>query len=102
MWLRDDLPSAVPNVRIITYGYPSSLQGTSSYSSFDGHAGNFAVRLREHIMQTEVKSLNLRLEFVSDKAGVQARPIILIGHSLGCLLIKQVSPHYPPTTTFWK
>ena len=62
MWLRDDLPSALPNVRIITYGYPSSLLGSTSYSSFDGHAGNFTVRLREHMLQTEVKLPHLLVQ----------------------------------------
>lgn len=41
MWLRDALPSALPTARIMTYGYDSKLQGSTSDASF----GSCAVSL---------------------------------------------------------
>lgn len=33
MWLRDFLPEAVPNARILTYGYDTKLPGSQSEAS---------------------------------------------------------------------
>ncbi|KAF8543181.1 hypothetical protein BDD12DRAFT_874965 [Trichophaea hybrida] len=75
MWLKDLLPHDVQNIRIMSYGYNSSLLG-------DGKADN---RLLDH----------QRL-FIQDIENARSsvkknRPIIFIGHSLGGILILQVS-----------
>lgn len=39
MWLQDDLPNDVPNVRVLTYGYNTQLQ--------DNEAGNIILNLSQ-------------------------------------------------------
>jgi hypothetical protein len=41
MWLRDYLPKDAPNARILTYGYYSKLQGSSSVSILQDHTNKF-------------------------------------------------------------
>lgn len=38
MWLRDALPSALPTARIMTYGYGSKLQDSTSDANFRSYA----------------------------------------------------------------
>ncbi|KAI9659984.1 MAG: hypothetical protein M1821_001336 [Bathelium mastoideum] len=73
MWLRDDLPVDIESARILLYGYPSELLNSKMKRYVMDHATDFLQRLRA-----------MR---ASNKA--TGRPIILIGHSLGCLVIKQ-------------
>ncbi|KAH8679043.1 hypothetical protein BGZ60DRAFT_513281 [Tricladium varicosporioides] len=71
MWLRDFLPNEIPNVRILTYGYDTKLPGSQSTASI--------VELSRKFLES-VKTIR------KQKAD---RPIILIGHSLGGLVIKE-------------
>lgn len=72
-WLRDYLPKDMPQLRVMTYGYDSQLVAEEeSRQELEMHAQDFASRL----------------EGVWESTNYQ-RPMILIGHSLGCLLIKQ-------------
>ncbi|KAL2115269.1 hypothetical protein VTJ04DRAFT_10932 [Mycothermus thermophilus] len=71
LWLRDDLPARTPNARISLYVYDSTVVYSSDRTSFIDKA-NFFLAER-------------RAERISDPT----RPLILIGHSLGGLLIKQ-------------
>lgn len=73
MWLRDYLPRDVSNVRVLIYGYPSQLYGSISRSILSDHSTNMIHRL-----------LAMR-----ESAKCQSRPIVFIGHSLGCLIIKK-------------
>ena len=72
MWLRDFLPQDLPRARILLYGYDSNLAGSQSKNILADLSNNFVVKL--HTMRNLSRS-----EF---------RPIILIGHSLGCLIVK--------------
>ncbi|PTB43001.1 hypothetical protein M441DRAFT_45014 [Trichoderma asperellum CBS 433.97] len=72
MWLRDFLPEAVPNARILTYGYDTKLPGSQSESSIP----DLSRRLLESIKT--IRSGHTR-----------NRPLILIGHSLGGLVVKE-------------
>lgn len=72
MWLRDFLPEHVPNTRILTYGYDSTLFKNNSTASIQEFSRNF------------LQALN------SARVGSTCRPIIFIGHSLGGILIKEV------------
>ena len=72
MWLRDFLPIDLPRARILLYGYDSSLAGSQSRNILADLSSNFVVKLRT------MRSLSR----------CENRPIILIGHSLGCLIIK--------------
>ncbi|XP_015784945.1 protein SERAC1 [Tetranychus urticae] len=74
-WPQDWLPLDVPDLRIIAIDYHSSL--------FERKANCIP----------EARSLRDRAELLINellKAGLGKRPIILIGHSMGGLLIKQI------------
>lgn len=72
MWLRDFLPEHVPNTRILTYGYDSTLFKNNSTASTQEFSRNF------------LQAVN------SARVGIESRPIVFIGHSLGGILIKEV------------
>ncbi|KAF8535039.1 hypothetical protein BDD12DRAFT_754194, partial [Trichophaea hybrida] len=73
MWLKDLLPHDVQNIRIMSYGYNSSLLGHR---------------------KAENRLLDYQRLFIQDienaRSGFKTRPIIFIGHSLGGILILQV------------
>ncbi|PCD23153.1 hypothetical protein AU210_014676 [Fusarium oxysporum f. sp. radicis-cucumerinum] len=73
VWLRDFLPKDVPNIRVLLYGYDTSLQGSLSNQSMEDLGGGFLEKL---------------IAFRAND-GTNRRPIIFIGHSLGGLLIKE-------------
>ncbi|KFY85713.1 hypothetical protein V500_08165 [Pseudogymnoascus sp. VKM F-4518 (FW-2643)] len=73
MWLRDYLPRDAPNARILTYGYYSKLQDGTAVNILQDHTNKFVHGL-----------MDMREEGQCD-----SRPIIFIGHSLGCLIIKK-------------
>lgn len=79
MWLRDFLPEHVPTARIMTYGYDTRLPGSKSTASIREFSQNFLAALN--------------IVRVADTR----RPAIFIGHSLGGLVIKQVSAKLPNT-----
>lgn len=72
MWLRDFLPASIPNLRVLTYGYDTKLPGSRSKSSIL----ELSRKLLESIKTTRDES-------------TKHRPLILIGHSLGGLVVKQ-------------
>ncbi|UKZ79092.1 hypothetical protein TrVFT333_006842 [Trichoderma virens FT-333] len=72
MWLRDFLPEAVPNARILTYGYDTKLPGSQSEASIP----DLSRRLLESI-----KTIR--------SGHAKNRPLILMGHSLGGLVVKE-------------
>ncbi|TVY82132.1 Ankyrin-2 [Lachnellula suecica] len=72
MWLRDMLPMDIPNARILIYGYDSHLEASQSYSGLSGFSTPFARALDDI------------------RAHDPERPLILIGHSLGGLVIQKV------------
>ncbi|KAF3407827.1 hypothetical protein DPV78_000268 [Talaromyces pinophilus] len=71
LWLREDLPASTPEARIFLYQYDATAFWGDNRSSFSDKAN----RLLEDI----------QIEREEDPR----RPLILIGHSLGGLLIKQ-------------
>jgi hypothetical protein len=52
MWLRDFLPSAFPNARILLYGYRSTLRGNTSTDSIPDYAGRLLIQL-QHLRSDE-------------------------------------------------
>src|SRR5439155_14466195 len=86
MWVRDFLPQDIPDIAIYTYGYESRLQHASSRSIISDHARRFVDKLA-YLRSTNTGS---------------PRPLILVGHSLGGLIIKKAlcelqnsnSPYY--------
>ncbi|KAF4338426.1 hypothetical protein FBEOM_7695 [Fusarium beomiforme] len=71
VWIRDALPSDIPNARILTYGYNSQLVESRSFQSLTDLA----------------RALQVDLEDIRDPN--QRRSILFIGHSLGGLVIKE-------------
>ncbi|KAI9662517.1 MAG: hypothetical protein M1821_008684 [Bathelium mastoideum] len=83
MWLRDFLAKDLPNLRILIYGYNSRLKNAAARSIIGDH----------------VRMFKQRLLTLPESAQSQHRPIIFIGHSLGCLLIKKVLTEITSSTT---
>ncbi|KAK5699206.1 hypothetical protein LTR17_023442 [Elasticomyces elasticus] len=82
MWLRDYLPGDIQRrARVLVYGYNSQVQGHDTPTSILADHGNRFVndllRIRTH-------------------AACRDRPLILIGHSLGGLIIKQALADLAP------
>ncbi|KAM3524619.1 hypothetical protein MY4038_007640 [Beauveria bassiana] len=73
VWLRDFLPKDVPNIRVLLYGYDTSLQGSLSNQSMEDLGRGFLEKI---------------IAFRAND-GTEHRPIVFIGHSLGGLLIKE-------------
>ena len=73
MWLRDGLPKDFPHARVLAYGYPSQLESNEERNIITDFAGSFIQRI----------------QIMRKTAECGDRPMVLIGHSLGCLIIKQ-------------
>lgn len=74
MWLRDSLPYDLECARIFVYGYDSHLVESKSFQELD----DLSIVFRQNLQ-------SLKRENTSPK------PLILIAHSLGGLLIKGVT-----------
>ncbi|KAH8889477.1 hypothetical protein GQ53DRAFT_783034 [Thozetella sp. PMI_491] len=70
MWLSDSLPEYIPTARVMIYGYQSRLQNSNSFASLDDHASALQFTLLQLLRSAEKR-------------------LVLIGHSLGGLLIKE-------------
>lgn len=73
-WLKNLLPKQIPNARIMSFGYNSSVQFSKSTAGI----GSFAEELLEAIMSWRGTVIE------------KARPIIFICHSLGGIVFKKV------------
>ena len=79
LWLRDFLPSQLPNARIMSYGYNSQTVFSSAVTDIDDEAAMLLDRLDGEREQREERT----------------RPIIFISHSLGGIIVKKVPPQQP-------
>ena len=84
LWLRDDLPQSVPKSRIFLYEYDATAVYGKDRDTFVGKANELleAIRIERDDME-------------------ESRPILLLGHSMGGLLIKQalINAHNNPKYT---
>ena len=71
MWLSDSLPQDMCSVRVMIYGYESGLQDSTSFAGLDDLASSLHLEIHRVLRSTE------------------QRHLILVGHSLGGLLIKE-------------
>lgn len=71
MWLSESLPRDMPTARVMLYGYDSGLQDSTSFAALDNLAGSLRTSIL-HLLRSR-----------------DQRRLILIGHSLGGLLIKE-------------
>ncbi len=83
LWLRDDLPQHTPDARIFLYEYNSAAVYGNDRSTFIGKANEFLEAIRTKTEDAE------------------ERPLVLLDHSLGGLLIEQalVNAHNNPKYT---
>ncbi|KAI0440580.1 hypothetical protein F4803DRAFT_577497 [Xylaria telfairii] len=77
MWLVDDVDCIPPNVRLLLYGYDTSLLASKS---FQGVAD-----IRERLSNS-VRSIRAR-------PSIEPRPLVFIAHSLGGLVVKETVCH---------
>jgi hypothetical protein len=54
MWLHDCLPKDIPNVRIMTYGYNSSLEAHNSREHFEEYANDLLQAISRSRWDSEV------------------------------------------------
>lgn len=76
MWLRDEIIRDLPQARVMIYGYDTSLIRSSSFQNILDLGGAFrgALRtVRPHGLSPHVP-----------------RPLVLLGHSLGGIVVKEV------------
>jgi len=83
LWLRDDLPRHLPDTRILLYEYNSTAVYGKDRDTFIGKANDLLEAIR------------------IERDGTESRPILLLGHSMGGLLIKQalINAHNNPKYT---
>ncbi|KAF8187924.1 hypothetical protein K438DRAFT_1463453, partial [Mycena galopus ATCC 62051] len=72
MWLRDCLPERIPEARVMTYGYNANVYSDVSTGRLRTFAETFLQELR-YMRESD-----------------PSRPLILVAHSMGGLLVKQV------------
>lgn len=89
MWLRDHLPSALPHARVHIYGYDSRLQDSVSMARLAHFTNEFVDLLSDYVREGQLVDTSHRSATTSLR--IYQRPLILIGHSLGCLIIKKVN-----------
>lgn len=78
LWPSDFLPHYLPGVRVLSYSYNASIKGTTS----------------PHMIRNRAHKLLQLLRDRREEGSTAFIPIIFVGHSLGGVIIKQVSiPH---------
>lgn len=71
MWLRDSLPIDAPSIRVIIYGYDTTLTQNESFQTVQDIAISFVSRM-----------------VASGWSNVSAKPITFLAHSLGGIVLK--------------
>jgi hypothetical protein len=64
MWLKDFLPKNVENIRIMTYGYDSSLMGGQGNARLADYRRNFIQQLENSRSSAKVSSPHLGRNFL--------------------------------------
>lgn len=91
MWLRDSLPFDVPDLRVFIYGYHSNIQHSPSRASIYDFTQEFTNAILSLRSGPEASHQSARtLPNANNTYQVAETPLILVGHSLGCIIIKQV------------
>ncbi|KAI1362732.1 hypothetical protein F5Y08DRAFT_341358 [Xylaria arbuscula] len=86
LWIKDFLPTQLPNARIMTYGYSSQV---------------FSIKhLTQRILYSNSKALLAALDSNRQDISATNRPVIFIAHSLGGLIVKSALIHANNDTVF--
>ncbi|KAG7110792.1 hypothetical protein HYQ45_017512 [Verticillium longisporum] len=81
VWLRDFLPQDLPKIRVLIYGYDTTLQDSASKQCLSG----LGRTLLEELVDFRTRDSTTH------------RPIIFIGHSLGALGHRSAQPRRSST-----
>lgn len=93
MWLRDALPEDLPQSRIFIYGYDAESVDSRSFESITDLGIQFQQSIKEIRPSRNVR-YRAHLVGSSDSFQASVRPLVLIGHSLGGLVVRQVRQKY--------
>ncbi|KAF2261462.1 hypothetical protein CC78DRAFT_535652 [Lojkania enalia] len=77
MWLRDELPSFVPHARVLIYGYDTHLENSQSFATLEDLGSRFAQAI-----------CTARNYSRKESSSSPERPLLLLGHSLGGIVVK--------------
>lgn len=96
LWLRDFLPKVIPQARIMTYGYDAYTHGRKELNdeSVYNIARNMLARLASERQRTDVSHDRPVNTWLLIPKKTENRPIIFIAHSLGGLVLKEVSYNF--------
>ena len=89
MWLQDLLPNLVPNARIASYSYESDWRQDVK-TNLRKCGEQFLNVLHQNRVGDVVGRFALN-SILTNRTQERQRPLIIIGHSLGGLVVKQVS-----------
>ena len=91
IWIRDFLPSDIPNCRVLTYGYLTARDSRKCDFGIQVLAKEFLETFMRFREATDVRSDPILKEAGLNLSQTATRPVIFIGHSMGGLIIQQVS-----------
>ena len=81
MWLVDDSKAFPPNVRVLLYGYDSTLVGSTSIQDMEDIGSRLAIEIRG------IRPLT------GSSPSYEPSPLVFIAHSLGGLVVKETIYH---------